>query len=528
MHEITGSIADEVLTIKISGKIDSGNAPEAEGKILALITDKHPEEIIIDAEDLQYITSAGLRVLLHVRLQNEKFRLINVNPEVYEILEMTGFSQMIEVKKAYSEISVEGCEVIGRCADGILYRIDRDRVVKVYKNADALKMIQHERECAGTALALGIPAAVSSDVVKVNGSYGSVFELPDAEPFSDIIVHQPERTVWCIKEFADMLIRIHSTKVPGGKLPDIKETALDWVSFLKDYLPSGPWEKLNRLVDSVPEDDHMIHGDYHFKNLVLQDDKVLIIDMDTLSVGHPVFELGSMYNAFIGFSEYNHDAVKNFTDIDFDSACDIWNKVLKEYLGTDDDRFVKDAEDKARIIGYTGLIRRSILGNGLDTAQGRAEIELWKQELIELLEKTDSLIFERNTIEIAAKTEKLGEVLEFLERHLHGVGCSMVIEQKLNIAVEEIFVNIASYAYQSITGTARINVRTRDNVLTITFSDEGAPFNPVEKEDPDINLPASERSVGGLGIFLVKKIMDSMEYKYQDGRNILTVKKELK
>ena len=185
---------------------------------------------------------------------------------------MTGFTEILDVAKEYRLVSVEGCEEIGRGANGIIYRIDQDNVVKVYKNADALEDIQHEREVAKLALILGIPTAISYDVVKVGNSYGSVFELLNASSFSSILVKGPKEMDWCVEESVRLLKKIHETEVPENKLPDIKKVATSWVEFVKDYLPKDKSEKLVKLINDVPYDNHMIHGDYHSKNIVLQND----------------------------------------------------------------------------------------------------------------------------------------------------------------------------------------------------------------------------------------------------------------
>ena len=98
------------------------------------------------------------------------------------------------------------------------------------------------------------------------------------------LAREPEKLDWCVDEFVKMLKLIHSTKVPAGKLPDMKNNALGWAEFLKDYLPQEAESKLLSLVEAIPYDDHMLHGDYHTKNLELQNDEVLLIDMDTLAV----------------------------------------------------------------------------------------------------------------------------------------------------------------------------------------------------------------------------------------------------
>ena len=393
MDEIRGKVTESRIELALSGRIDSNNAQGAEQAILDIIGQTEGLPIVIDAEDLEYISSAGLRVILRLRKQFPDITIKGVSPEVYEILDMTGFTQMMNVEKAYRVVSVDGCEVIGKGANGTVYRIDSDNVVKVYNNADALSEIQHEREVAKLALILGVPTAISYDVVRVGDSYGSVFELLDARSFAKILAARPESMDWCVDEYVEMMKIIHGTMVPKGKLPDMKETAVGWAAFVRDYLPEEAGEKLVALVEAVPEDDHMIHGDYHIKNLELTGDEVLLIDMDTLAVGNPVFELASMFNAYVGFSEYDHDVVKNFLGLDGSVARDFWQRTLKKYLGTEDAARIKEVEDKARIVGYTRLIRRSIRRAGLDTEEGRAEIDLWKDELMALLEKTDTLLF---------------------------------------------------------------------------------------------------------------------------------------
>ena len=394
MNEVVnGILTADQLKIALSGRIDSVNAREVEEAIMKLVADAAGRQIVLDLEQLSYISSAGLRVLLHLRKISPTLRLINVGSEVYEILDMTGFTQMMDVEKAYRVVSIEGCEEIGRGANGTIYRIDQDNVVKVYNNADALADIQHEREVAKLALILGVPTAISYDVVRVGNSYGSVFELLNARSFSKIIASEPEKLDWCVQEYVKMLKIIHSTVVPEGKLPDMRQTVLGWVDFMQDHLPKEAWEKLAALVEAVPHDDHMLHGDYHTKNLELQNDEVLLIDMDTLAVGHPVFELASIYNSFIGYSEYDHSVILSFQGFDYETGRTFWNKVLAAYLETDDPARIREVADKARIVGYTRMIRRSIRRKGLESEKGRAEIALWTKELLELLDKTETLLF---------------------------------------------------------------------------------------------------------------------------------------
>ncbi len=132
-------------------------------------------------------------------------------------------------------------------------------------------------------------------------------------------------------------------------------------------------------------------------------------------------------------------------------------------------------------------------------------------------------------IEIPAVVEKLPEVKTLIERGLRGTGCSNGTLKQIHVAAEEVFVNIAHYAYAPGTGTAVIRMELTESPLTavITFTDRGIPYNPLENEDPEITLSVNQRKIGGLGIFLTKATMDSVEYARRDGQNILTIRKEI-
>lgn len=530
MLEIKGNLQDNTMVIALAGRIDSNNASQAEEEINSLLADYDADSLCVDMQGLEYISSAGLRILLRLRRAYSDLSLINVTSEVYEILHMTGFTEMMTVRKEYRHVSIDGCEEIGKGANGTVYRIDGDNVVKVYNDADALDDIRHEREVARLALVLGIPTAISYDIVRVGDCFGSVFELLDAKSFSKILAEHPEKMDWCVEEYVDLLRKIHGTVVPSGKLPDMRETAIGWANFVQEYLPEAEGRKLVRLVRDVPKDNHMIHGDYHTKNIQLTGDEVLLIDMDTLAVGNPVFELASMFNAFVGFGEYTNGAhTEEFMGFDHRVAQEFWKKSLAAYLGTDNEGKLREVEDKARIVGYTRLIRRSIRRKGLEDPEKKAEIELWKSELIQLLGQVDSLTFLPNELRVEATKKNLARVMAFANAHLEEAGCSEKTRMEVELALEEIYVNVANYAYAPGTGEVSIHVEIEEDPKTavITLTDQGTPYNPLEKETPDITLPAEERQIGGLGIFLTKKVMDALEYEYRDGSNILTMKKNL-
>ena len=136
-----------------------------------------------------------------------------------------------------------------------------------------------------------------------------------------------------------------------------------------------------------------------------------------------------------------------------------------------------------------------------------------------------------NEITVKALVDNLGTVTDFVDDFLDSCDCPMKVQMQIDIAIDEIFSNICHYAYGDSVGEATVRVEFEDasarKAIALTFIDNGVPYNPLEKEDPDTTLSAEDRKIGGLGIYMVKKNMDEMEYEYSDGKNILSMKKYL-
>lgn len=389
-NQVTSKLCDNVLTICLNGRVSSSNAADIENEINAIRASKKGSKTVIDAKNLEYISSAGLRVLLRLRKEDPTLTMINVSPEVYDVLNMTGFTEILTVKRAYRQLSLEGCEIIGRGSNGAVYRYDDETIVKVYFNSDALPEIQRERELARKAFVLGINTAIPYDVVLVGNSYGTVMELLQATSLSKLIKKDPEHLDLPLKYFVDMLKQIHSTQLKPGELPDMKQVALGWAEFDKEYLPEEVGNKLYEMVQAIPQQLTMLHGDYHTNNVMVRNGEALLIDMDTLCTGHPIFELGSMFNAFVGFSQLDHEVVLHFLRIPYEVSTLFWHKALAMYLGTDDENRIKEVENKAKVIGYMRLLRRTIRRKGPNATN---LIAFYKSELIKLVPTIKELTF---------------------------------------------------------------------------------------------------------------------------------------
>lgn len=379
-------IKDKILTIYLEGHIDSANSGNVEKEVFDILSGCKPESVILDAEDLVYISSSGLRILLKLKKSYPGLKIINVSSDVYEILEVTGFSEIITVEKAYRKLDVTGCSVLGEGANGKVYRFDNDTIVKVYKNADSLEDIKHERELARTAFILGIPTAIPYDVVKVGDTYGSVFELLDAKSFDELMIEDPDGNMdFVVSESVRIAKTLHDTDAPEG-LPPQKDAVVKWIGEMEGLLSEERLVKLRALIDAIPETDKMIHGDYHIKNIMLQNGETLLIDMDTLCRGNEIYELAFMFNAYVGYAVSDPTNIEDFLGISLSTANEIWKRSLKLYFDTDDDERLNEIERKASLIGYLRVARH---------ARGRNEEKLTQvatEKLCELIDTVDTLV----------------------------------------------------------------------------------------------------------------------------------------
>ena len=377
--------------LSLSGRIDSSNAFSEEERLIDEL-DNYEGYVVIDAGGLKYISSAGLRIILKIKKLYSDTKIINCNSEVYEIFEMTGFTQMMDIKKGYKEISIEGCEIIDEGAYGIIYRIDNDTVVKVYKNPDSLNEIIKEKENAKKAFILGIPTAISYDIVKVGNLYGSVFEMLDAKTYATLL-REGEDIDKLVKESVEILKQIHTTINPNGDLPSKKEEAIIWANFCMDYLPDDVGGKLLKMINDIPDTNTIIHGDFHIKNIMKLKNESLLIDMETISIGHPILELACSYSIYEGFECLDPKNPEKFLGIPQKQCREFFDLTLKYYFDNLEEKEIDNIKNKIKIICYMRLLRRQIKHFGINNKEAKKSIEFCKKYLINNINSVEKLYF---------------------------------------------------------------------------------------------------------------------------------------
>ena len=333
------------------GRIDSINA-SAIGHELNAMMDDHPGlPLVIDASALQYISSAGLRVLLGLaERQEQKLAVQNVSPEVYNILEMTGSTELLNVSRRLREISVDGCEIVGRGAIGTVYRIDADTIVKVYDQSVNLLTIKNEQKNAKRAFLKGIPTAISYDIVKVGEKYGSVYEMLNAVNLNDALVASPERRDEIVECYSRFIRRIHEVEMEPGELPEAKGLFIGYLEDLRGLLGETLYARLRALLEAMPKNLHIVHGDIQMKNVMLSGDELMLIDMDTLCVGDPVFDLMGIYMTYMLFNEDEPDNSMKFLGITGEMSDFVYEKTLSCYFSDQNPAAIREAKKKICVV----------------------------------------------------------------------------------------------------------------------------------------------------------------------------------
>lgn len=324
------------VVIKLRRRIDADNAEDVDENIREIMEENPDATPVLDASELEYISSLGLRVLMRLRKSaGSPIRIDDVSPEIYEIFDVTGFLELFDVRKRLRQISIDGCEVIGKGFYGTVYRLSEDTIVKVYDSPESLFMIENERKMARLAFLKGIPTAISYDIVKVGDSYGSVFELLHAKTFNDILCERPQDVDEIVRQYAGFVRLVHEIEMDEGALVPAVETFTGYLDEIREYLTDVQYNRLKELFAAMPEDNHVIHGDFQMKNVMLVNEEPMLIDMDTLGIGHPVFDLAGLYVTYQMFKEDEPGNTEQFLGISSELADRVWAKFVEYYFDLD-------------------------------------------------------------------------------------------------------------------------------------------------------------------------------------------------
>ena len=289
------------VTLILAGRLDTATSAKASADIeRALATVPVISRLTCDAGQLEYISSSGLRILLSLAKRYKDFRITEVQSLVYEVLDTTGFTKIMTVERALRQLSVEGCEVIGVGGVGTVYRLDGDTIIKVFREGTTIEEVRREITMSKEAFVMGMPTAISFDVVRVGSQYGLVYELLQADTLSACIKREPGRIDEFARKYAELFHQLHAIEVPGeSSVPCAIERERQQIRHIRRYFPQESIDLMLRIVDAIPNANRLLHLDLQTKNAMVQNGELMLIDMGEVGYGHPLLDLGHAYSAMV-------------------------------------------------------------------------------------------------------------------------------------------------------------------------------------------------------------------------------------
>ena len=382
------------LVIRLSGKLDSSSSESVNAEIRQCILSHPGLSLCLDLDQVEYITSSGIRVLLGLQKSHPGgIRIRNASPEVYEVLAITGVTTLMDIRRKPRSVSVEGCPVIGRGAFGTVYRLDRDTVVKVFSGGEAsLPGMEKELANARQAFLSGIPTAIPFDIVRVGDQFGVVFEMIDAQNCNDCVREDPGVLDELIPKYAALLKNMHSLDTRTDNLREVRSSYLRYLEVISPHLPPATGARLKELIEQMPQARHIIHGDIHLKNIMISRGEMILIDMDHLALGDPVFEFAGLFAAYIAFNEDDPDDIFRFMGIDMQTGERIFHETLRAYLGDADESTLREALLKVRTVGYLRFLKILLVEQAdVHTALHDLQIRHAAEHLAELVPQVTTL-----------------------------------------------------------------------------------------------------------------------------------------
>ena len=299
--------------------------------------------------------------------------------------------------RKYREVSVEGCKRIGHGAKGDVFRYNDELVIKVFNQNNTYHDVEREIELSRQAFILGIPTAISFGIVSVKADgmdrYGAMYELVDSETVSQCIARAPGQVSAYANVMAQVARGIHGTEIIDEDVfPDGTGRILDYIRggvACEDEALAG---KCRRLVEALPAANTLVHGDFHTNNVFMQKGEPILIDMDRISRGHPIFELSDLYYFYVVLGEDDPSVVEKFMGFSYDTALSFFDHFLRRYLETEDEDRLREVTEKASLLCYTRLIRK-LRKKGEPSAADRPVVDRCLKKIAELTAKLDTLAF---------------------------------------------------------------------------------------------------------------------------------------
>ena len=324
----------DVLNIVLKGRLSHLNADNWFDDTVKMLQEAACNTLEIDCKELVYLSSIWLRQLLKIKKSGYNVYCTNVSNAVYDTLDMTGFTRLLHVEKAVREISIDKEQLVAKGSVGTVYKLDEDKIIKVFNSNVSFDMIRREREYAKSVFLSGLPTVISYEIVKVDNQYGIIYEMANADTFSAVLTKNMDRFDDLAGQYAELLKKINSTTFARGQFPEAKQIYRQYAE-QSAFLSGAEKNILFKLIDSIPDRNSLLHGDFHANNIMLHENELTLIDLGDATLGHPIFDLASMYVSHILVGGYEPDFIRRGMGIDVAVCRELWNRTLHSYFAAD-------------------------------------------------------------------------------------------------------------------------------------------------------------------------------------------------
>ena len=380
---------EERIYVYLSGKITAQDLDTLKADFAELTKQYSDREWIMECSKLKYISSGGLRWILGLQ-QNlpKKISFTGVQPGVFDIFTQTGFRKLFNIERGLREISVKGCELIGRGANGEVYRLKDETIVKAFMPGVDLLSVEKEEAVSHTVFESGLPAVIPYDTVRIaGGRFGIVFETLNSKTLSETIEEDPERFDEWIAKYVDLYRMMHEKDGSDYMLPLAKDVYRRHLMESADWYSEEEMDKLMRLLESIPDRNTMVHGDYHPNNIMVSDGELIMIDLGDFSVGHPVFDFLATAATQANLVELSPEYAEFHTKMKAERIKKGWSELIRQYFPdrTPEERSRIDAQ--IRLFSKLKVACAPAVAKGIPEKLMRDSVNDAKENLIPRIEE---------------------------------------------------------------------------------------------------------------------------------------------
>ena len=326
---------------KLKGEIDSFNAKEFEEDLLKCNREKG--ELILDASELSYMSSSGIRALVKLSKLQKEVRIDNVNDAMFSIFYSSGLTEIFKINREMLKMTNDNWDVAGVGASGTVYKINNDTAIKVYKEGIKFEYVNQERELARQAFICGVPTIIPNRNAMVGNQYATIFELVNSITLGEAFMDNPDRFDELMDDYVRMIKELHSIEDKKEYFPNLQDLWLQSEHMIREGLDADDADLVVDIYKNSKRSRNLLHGDIHPGNVMISDGEMVLVDMASMSTGPDILDVItifrlSMYGKDVGLI----DAAEKSMGFKKELFERFWKEFTKRYYKVEDEEVIQE------------------------------------------------------------------------------------------------------------------------------------------------------------------------------------------